>query len=161
VQKFHVQNFGCRSSQADGAAIESALARNGYAPAGDRKSAEFVILNTCTVTATADDELRQVVRRVHRENPEARIVITGCYAQRAPQELTGLPGVSLVVGNSHKTKIAELLAAPYHGGRPIAAQPQNSGRLFEPVFVLHHSFGARPQPQRLRRAGDPTGARPE
>jgi threonylcarbamoyladenosine tRNA methylthiotransferase MtaB len=83
--------------------------------AGDHKSAEFVILNTCTVTATADDELRQIVRRVHRENPAARIVITGCYAQRAPQELSELPGVSLVVGNSHKTRIAELLAAPYHG----------------------------------------------
>jgi threonylcarbamoyladenosine tRNA methylthiotransferase MtaB len=115
VQKFHVQNFGCRSSQADGAAIESLLSKKGYIAAGDHKSAEFVILNTCTVTATADDELRQIVRRVHRENPAARIVITGCYAQRAPEELTGLPGVSLVVGNSHKTQIAELLAAPYHG----------------------------------------------
>lgn len=115
MQKFHVQNFGCRSSQADGAAIESSLSKNGFAPVGDYRSAEFVILNTCTVTATADDELRQVVRRVHRENPDARIVITGCYAQRAPDELTHLPGVSMVVGNSHKTRIAELLAAPYHG----------------------------------------------
>jgi threonylcarbamoyladenosine tRNA methylthiotransferase MtaB len=115
VQKFHVQNFGCRASQADGAAIESLLSRNGFAQVGDHKSAEFVILNTCTVTSTADEELRQIVRRVHRENPEARIVITGCYAQRAPEELSQLPGVALVVGNSHKTKIADLLAAPYHG----------------------------------------------
>lgn len=113
--KFHVQNFGCRASQADGAAIESLLGKQGLVRAGDHKSAEFVILNTCTVTATADDELRQIVRRVHRENPEARIVITGCYAQRAPDELVGLPGVSMVVGNSHKTQIADLIAAPYHG----------------------------------------------
>ena len=113
--KFHVQNFGCRASQADGAAIESLLAKQGLARAGDRKSAEFVILNTCTVTSTADDELRQIVRRVHRENPDARIVITGCYAQRAPDELVNLPGVSMVVGNSHKTQIADLIAAPYHG----------------------------------------------
>lgn len=113
--KFHVQNFGCRASQADGAAIESQLAGNGYDAAGDYRSAELVVLNTCTVTATADDELRQIVRRVHRENPAARIVVTGCYAQRAPEELVNLPGVSMVVGNSHKTRIAELLHAPYHG----------------------------------------------
>ncbi|MDZ4801562.1 MAG: tRNA (N(6)-L-threonylcarbamoyladenosine(37)-C(2))-methylthiotransferase MtaB [Bryobacteraceae bacterium] len=113
--RFHVTNFGCRSSQADGAAIKSLLSRNGMEEVADHKSAEFVILNTCTVTATADDELRQIVRRVNRENPEAQIVITGCYAQRAPQELIDLPGVSMVVGNSHKTKIAELLVAPYHG----------------------------------------------
>ena len=115
MQKFHVQNFGCRASQADGAAIESSLGHSGFQPVPDHKSAELVILNTCTVTATADDELRQIVRRVHRENPEARILVTGCYAQRAPEELVKLPGVSLVVGNSHKTKIAELIAAPYHG----------------------------------------------
>lgn len=112
---FHVRNFGCRASQADGAGIEAQLARNGYSPADDHKAAEIVVLNTCTVTATADDELRQVVRRIHRENPGARIVVTGCYAQRAPEEIAHLPGVSLVVGNSHKTRIAELIAAPYHG----------------------------------------------
>jgi threonylcarbamoyladenosine tRNA methylthiotransferase MtaB len=115
VSKFIVQNFGCRASQADGAAIESQLIRNGYTPAEDSGAAQFVILNTCTVTATADDEMRQIVRRVHRENPSARIIVTGCYAQRAPEEVSGLPGVAMVVGNSHKTQIAELIATPYHG----------------------------------------------
>lgn len=112
---FAIQNFGCRASQADGAALESQLLERGFAPA-DRP--EFVILNTCTVTATADDEIRQVVRRVHRENPDARIVVTGCYAQRAPNEIAALPGVAMVVGNSHKTHLAGLLAepsAPFHG----------------------------------------------
>jgi threonylcarbamoyladenosine tRNA methylthiotransferase MtaB len=115
VATFHVRNFGCRASQADGAAIEAQLLRGGLAAAEDHRSAELVVLNTCTVTSTADDELRQIVRRVHRENPEARIVVTGCYAQRAPEEVASLPGVALVVGNSHKTKIADLIAAPYHG----------------------------------------------
>lgn len=115
MSKFHVTNFGCRASQADGAAIETLLGKHGLEAAPDHKSAEFVILNTCTVTATADDEVRQIVRRVHRENPDARIVITGCYAQRAPEELVKLPGVSMVVGNSHKTRIAELITEPYHG----------------------------------------------
>jgi threonylcarbamoyladenosine tRNA methylthiotransferase MtaB len=115
MPKFVVHNFGCRASQADGAAIESMLEHGGYSAAESNTSAEFVVLNTCTVTNTADAEVRQIIRRVHRENPDAQIVVTGCYAQRAPQEIADLPGVSLVVGNSHKTQIAELLSAPYHG----------------------------------------------
>jgi threonylcarbamoyladenosine tRNA methylthiotransferase MtaB len=77
------------------------------------------VLNTCTVTSAADDDVRQTIRRVHRENPSARILVTGCYAQRAPEELAALPGVEWVVGNSHKTQIADLVtmgtSTPYHG----------------------------------------------
>ena len=83
-----------------------------------RSAAELVILNTCTVTAAADEDVRHTIHRVHRENPGARIMVTGCYAQRAPQELIDIPGVTWVVGNSHKTRIAEIAgvdAAPYHG----------------------------------------------
>ena len=108
-----VQNFGCRASQADGAAIESALAAKGMARADSHQTADWVVLNTCTVTATADDDVRQTVRRVHRENPDAKILVTGCYAQRAPEELARMQGVTLVVGNSHKTQIADLIAAPF------------------------------------------------
>ena len=118
--KYFVQNFGCRATQADGAALESLLDARGLDAAEERAAADLVILNTCTVTSSADDDVRQTIRRVHRENPGARILVTGCYAQRAPEELAGLPGVEWVVGNSHKTKIADLVtlgnqAAPYHG----------------------------------------------
>ena len=108
-QRFFVHNFGCRASQADGAAIEAGLAGEGLTSASSYASADWVVLNTCTVTANADDDLRQAVRRVQRENPAARILVTGCYAQRAPQEIAALPGVSMVVGNSHKTRIPELI----------------------------------------------------
>ena len=92
------------------------LAAKGLHRAAERAQAELVVLNTCTVTAAADEDVRQTVRRVHRENPAARILVTGCYAQRAPDELAELPGVDWVVGNSHKTQIAELVtSAPYHG----------------------------------------------
>src|SRR5579864_4184900 len=115
VRSFFIQNFGCRATQADGAALESLLAAKGLESAGARADADLVILNTCTVTSSADDDVRQTVRRVHRENPDARILLTGCYAQRAPEELAALPGVEWVVGNSHKTGIADLLtSAPYH-----------------------------------------------
>src|SRR6204780_6012545 len=70
--------------------------------------ASVVVLNACTVTAGADQDARAAIRRVQRQNPEARIVVTGCYAQRAPEEIAALPGVSLVVGNSHKHQLAEI-----------------------------------------------------
>ena len=117
MTRFHVQNFGCRATQADGAALEAQLTARGLVEADARENAELVILNTCTVTAEADSDARAAIRRVHRENPAARILVTGCYAQRAPDELAAMPGVEWVVGNSHKTSIAEMLggAEPYHG----------------------------------------------
>jgi threonylcarbamoyladenosine tRNA methylthiotransferase MtaB len=118
VSSFHVHNFGCRASQADGAALESALLGQGLARAEDISGAGLVVLNSCTVTATADEDVRKAIHRVHRENPAARILVTGCYAQRAPEELAVLPGVYWVVGNSHKVRIPEIVAAsetPYHG----------------------------------------------
>src|SRR5205823_12777633 len=112
-----VKTFGCRASQADGAALETSLAARGLGAARELAGAELVVLNTCTVTAAADDELRQTVRRIHRDRPEARILVTGCYAQRAPDELAAIPGVSMVVGNSHKHAIPDLMSeiVPYHG----------------------------------------------
>lgn len=102
-----MQNFGCRATQADGAAIEQQLAHKGLYRADSFAQADVVILNTCTVTAAADQDARAAIRRIHRENPQARILVTGCYAQRAPQELASLPGVTWVVGNSHKHQVAE------------------------------------------------------
>jgi threonylcarbamoyladenosine tRNA methylthiotransferase MtaB len=121
LDRFFIKNFGCRASQADGAAIEAGLVAKGLASTTVSADADVLVLNTCTVTATADDEVRQTVRRLHRDHPDARILITGCYAQRAPQELAALPGVSLVVGNSHKTQIPDLLTSgvPYHGAIQI------------------------------------------
>ena len=99
---FFVENFGCRATQADGAALERQFEERGLVRAPSPTKASVVILNTCTVTASADQDARAAIRRVRRQNPEARIVVTGCYAQRAPEEIAALPGVDLVVGNSHK-----------------------------------------------------------
>jgi threonylcarbamoyladenosine tRNA methylthiotransferase MtaB len=118
VSTFFIQNFGCRATQADGAAIEASLLGKGLERA-DRGEADLVVLNTCTVTSAADEDVRHTINRVRRENPSARILVTGCYAQRAPAELAALPGVTWVVGNSHKTEISEIVLAqagtPYHG----------------------------------------------
>jgi threonylcarbamoyladenosine tRNA methylthiotransferase MtaB len=117
VDRFWVKNFGCRASQADGAAIEAGLVAKGLSSSTTAADAGLIVLNTCTVTATADDEVRQTVRKLHRDHPQARILITGCYAQRAPEELAAMEGVTLVVGNSHKTQIPDLVSVgmDYHG----------------------------------------------
>jgi threonylcarbamoyladenosine tRNA methylthiotransferase MtaB len=128
--RFFVQNFGCRATQADGAALEAQLAARGLASSAERETADVVVLNTCTVTAEADRDARSTIRRVHRENPAARILVTGCYAQRAPDELAAMPGVEWVVGNSHKTSIAGVLAGEleYHG--------QLTGDIFQTRDIL-------------------------
>jgi threonylcarbamoyladenosine tRNA methylthiotransferase MtaB len=108
VATFYVANFGCRATQADGAAIERQLRERGLERAEEPAEAGLVVLNTCTVTAAADQDARAAIRRIHRKNPEAQIVVTGCYAQRAPEEVAALPGVIGVVGNSHKHLLAEL-----------------------------------------------------
>ena len=105
---FYVENFGCRATQADGAALERQFEEQGLTRVSTARQANLVILNTCTVTTGADQDARAAIRRVRRHNPEARIVVTGCYAQRAPEEIAALPGVDLVVGNSHKHKLAEI-----------------------------------------------------
>src|ERR1035437_1842848 len=98
---FHVEHFGCRAARADGEAIGDRLRATGLSEQ-QPSAADVVIVNTCSVTAEADRAARAFIRRAHRLNPQARIVITGCYAQRAPQELAAMAGVAAVIGNSHK-----------------------------------------------------------
>ena len=109
-RSFSIKNFGCRATQADGAGIAAGLARRGLHRIDNHSEAEIVVVNTCTVTSEADRDARKAIRRVHRENPEAEILVTGCYAQRSPDELSALGGVKWVVGNSHKHEIARVVA---------------------------------------------------
>jgi threonylcarbamoyladenosine tRNA methylthiotransferase MtaB len=98
--------------------LEAALAGKGFSEATNAAGADLVVLNTCTVTAAADEDARHAISRVKRENPGASILVTGCYAQRAPSEVAAIPGVTWVVGNSNKTEIPEILSQasiPYHG----------------------------------------------
>jgi threonylcarbamoyladenosine tRNA methylthiotransferase MtaB len=116
MKRVFVQSFGCRASQADGAAIEASLTDQGYLPVRDAASADLIVLNTCTVTHGADVDARRLIRGIHRDHPTSDILVTGCYAQRAPAEIGALDGVRWVVGNSHKTDIAQIVTAPeYHG----------------------------------------------
>jgi threonylcarbamoyladenosine tRNA methylthiotransferase MtaB len=105
---FHITNFGCRASQSEGASIQEELLDAEAIATESAYDANVVIVNSCTVTAEADRDVRQTIRRIASRNPSAQIIVTGCYAQRAPEELAALPQVRYVVGNSHKPLVAEL-----------------------------------------------------
>jgi threonylcarbamoyladenosine tRNA methylthiotransferase MtaB len=131
---FYIEQFGCRATQADGAALERQLLNLGCQSSADSAAADVVIINTCTVTAAADSQARDAIRKIHAGNPAARVIVTGCYAQRAPEELAALPGVSWVVGNSHKPQIPELARklAPADSSL-VNGSFVSAERLFNPV----------------------------
>src|SRR6266478_275673 len=99
---FFITNFGCRASQSEGASIHQELLESAAMESETAYDADVVIVNSCTVTAEADRDVRQTIRRIAKRNPQAQIIVTGCYAQRAPEELASLFRVRYVVGNSHK-----------------------------------------------------------
>src|SRR5579864_286294 len=100
--------------------------------------ASVVVMNTCTVTASADQDARAAIRRVRRQNPDVQIVVTGCYAQRAPQEVAALPGVNFVIGNSHKHQLAEIVG---HARTPDLGH-QSSDNAFVPLAALKAPAGS-------------------
>ena len=105
---FFIANFGCRASQSEGASIHQELLESKAREAESAYDASVVVVNSCTVTEEADRQVRQMIRRVASRNPNARIIVTGCYAQRAPEELANLPQVCYVAGNSHKPMVGRL-----------------------------------------------------
>ncbi len=99
--------FGCKANQYDTQVLREALVRRGLAE-GDR-DADLVVVNTCTVTSEAGRKARQVIRRIHRETPHARICVTGCLAESEPEVLRELPGVEWVLGNGEAKRPASFL----------------------------------------------------
>jgi threonylcarbamoyladenosine tRNA methylthiotransferase MtaB len=142
---FHIHNFGCRATQADAGAIEWQLRTAGCQAAADARDAQVVVVNTCTVTAAADLQARQAIAVIGKQNPAARIIVTGCYAQRAPEELAELRGVAWVVGNSHKSEIARLVQ------QLDVCQPQTSCAKSDVVPLSHLTGGGHSAEMLLRR----------
>ncbi len=142
VSSFYVENFGCRATQADGAALEQQLRAQGLQSATRPEAAQVVVLNTCTVTAAADQDARAAIRRIRRANPGCHILVTGCYAQRAPEELASLPGVRWVVGNSHKHQIAEIVGKDV--ACKVTSRDDNRPANFFPLSRLQGSSSIGP-----------------
>lgn len=113
--------LGCKVNQCDSAAMAWELRSANFVLAPFNTFADVYIINTCTVTAFADFQARQLIRRALRQNPLARIIVTGCYAQTQAEALSRIDGVTLVVGNDHKHKITELLSQSASDCRCILA----------------------------------------
>src|SRR5262252_5407552 len=141
--KYSIVTFGCRVNQADSLRLEEDLRARGLVEAGSL-DADLVIVNTCSVTASADQAARQTIRRIARENPHARIVATGCYATRCEAELAALPNVVTVVRNADKLDLASsVLRSSAIGHRSSDDGP--CGRPIEPGIAGRTAFTIRAQ----------------
>ena len=109
MPKFNITTLGCKVNQAESEAIAQDLLSSDWSAAADGDTAEVCIVNTCTVTQKASMQSRQAVRKVIRSNPNARIIVTGCYAQTAPQEIRKIDGVDNVVGHDKKLSISRMI----------------------------------------------------
>ncbi|MGB4140672.1 MAG: tRNA (N(6)-L-threonylcarbamoyladenosine(37)-C(2))-methylthiotransferase MtaB, partial [Limnochordia bacterium] len=105
-----VHTLGCKVNQYDSEAISAQFKACGYEVVDfDQAGADVYIINTCTVTNISDHKSRQMIRRAHRKNPQAKIVVVGCLAQTNPDEVKSIPGVNLIVGTDQRSRIVELV----------------------------------------------------
>ena len=110
MPKIAFSTLGCRINQFDTAAMQSAVMNDDdFSIVSFDDKADIYVINTCTVTGKSDTESRRIVRKALKKNRNARIVVTGCYAQTNPQELSKIPGVSRVLGNNEKLKVKDYL----------------------------------------------------
>ncbi len=107
--KFAIYTLGCKVNQADSQSMQEILIKAGYEFVAPEAGADIYIINTCVVTNVGQQKSRQTIRKFIRENPNAMIIVTGCYPQTAIGEVEGIPGVALIIGNKDRHKIAELI----------------------------------------------------
>jgi threonylcarbamoyladenosine tRNA methylthiotransferase MtaB len=142
--RYAIVTFGCRVNQADSLRIEEALRGRGAIEAASPE-ADLVVVNTCSVTATADQGARQTIRRIARDNPSARIVVTGCYATREPGALAQLPNVLWIVPNERKDRLvdelSETTAERFGSGDGPCGAPIGPGLAGRTAFTLRVQTG--------------------
>ncbi len=138
TKRVAIATLGCKVNQADSAAIAEAIEGRGFSLVPFEEEADVYIINTCTVTGRTDYQSRQLVRRAARRNPAAAVVVTGCYAQVAPESLRDLPGVAFVAGTAEKSRIPEMIAGLEHS-RPdrVSVGDVSSLRTFEGRSAIH------------------------
>ncbi len=142
--KYSVVTFGCRVNQADSLGFEEELRAAGASDSSP-ETADLIIVNTCSVTSSADQGARQTIRRIARSNPTARIVVTGCYATRAAEEVRDLPNVLRVVQNDDKPRLVELLRAGLSTAERFGDGDGSCGAAIEPGVAGRTAFTLRVQ----------------
>jgi threonylcarbamoyladenosine tRNA methylthiotransferase MtaB len=133
--RYAVVTFGCRVNQADSLGFEEQLLALG-AQASSPQDADLIVVNSCSVTATADQGTRQTIRRMARDNPRAQIVVTGCYATRRPDEVGALPNVTRVVPNDDKPRLIQLLRRPEETAEGEKTAEKTFGFAFSAVSAV-------------------------
>lgn len=123
MNSFSIQTFGCRVNQAEAFQWSDDLQRHGLKYEPDSVSSDIVLVNTCTLTSRADSDARSFIRRVARLNPGARLIVTGCYAERASQELARMSGVWRVLRNQEKEKVTESVLALVENTESVPVLP--------------------------------------
>ncbi|MEG1893109.1 MAG: tRNA (N(6)-L-threonylcarbamoyladenosine(37)-C(2))-methylthiotransferase MtaB [Clostridia bacterium] len=129
--------LGCKVNQYDTQAMRELFECAGYDIVEFEDVADIYLINTCTVTATSDKKSRQMISRAHSLNPDAKIIVTGCYSQRAPEEISNLPGVALVLGTKDRLRVIELLKSVYNGSKQNAVGELVTERNFELLTASH------------------------
>jgi threonylcarbamoyladenosine tRNA methylthiotransferase MtaB len=118
--RIHISSLGCKLNQSEMDALVARLQAAGHELVAATSEADLCVLNTCAVTHVAAQKSRQAVRRLHRDNPAARLVVTGCYAELSPAEVRDLPGVEVVAGNRAKERLLDDLLGPVPPGTALA-----------------------------------------
>ncbi len=108
-KKFKITTLGCRTNQYESQAYHDQLEAMGYTKADDNEEADLCIVNTCTVTESADSSSRHQIRQLTKHNPSAKVVVTGCFAEHQPEVVKALPGVTTVVSNAQKENLLSLI----------------------------------------------------
>ena len=125
--KVAIHTHGCKLNQADSSVLARQFRQAGYILVNDVRDADIFVLNTCTVTSTADSKARRSLRAASRANPDAVVVAAGCYPQRAAEELDRMDAVSLVVGNEDKHRLASLAVAAHRKKLGLSSEPPEFG----------------------------------
>lgn len=131
-----LHTLGCKLNYSETSSIQRLFERSGYAVCDIEEPADVYVINTCSVTEFADKKCRQLVRKVHRHNPDACIVVTGCYAQLQPEEIASIPGVSLVLGAGEKMRILDYVDQ----FQSAHAMPAMHVGAIQDVRTFDHSF---------------------
>ena len=109
IERIAVTTLGCRVNQYESEAIAARFSEHGYEVTRNKAEADVIVINTCCVTKTAESKSRRAIHQMHRLNPDALIVVVGCYSQRAGHELLSEEGVGLVCGNGEKENLVALV----------------------------------------------------
>lgn len=126
--------FGCKLNYAETATIARLLEEEaGISECGENDTPDYIVVNSCSVTAVADRKCRQTIRNLNRRYPQAAIVVTGCYAQLKPREVASLPGVAVIAGNDRKNELTQLIETFRHDAvQQIAVEKATDFKTFEP-----------------------------